>query len=145
MENIESRVNPIIHAAAFNVDETEAKRLCEETQKLWDSGHSFVRENAAALMLAQLGGLDRRADSQEELDAAVSQLETKLAWLAIHKTVSQMSREECAAFVHTMGCLDTSAKVNVLGQEFHYSDLCYIWNNTHPHDRPVYLKPSFEN
>lgn len=147
IETLVMHKNLAAHAAAVFADEAEAKRLCEETQRLWDSGHSFIvnPDNAASTLNRLFGIETRQSDSQEEIDAAVSQLETQLAWLAIRKTISQMSREECAAFVHTMERLDTYARINVLGQEFHYSEIWHIWNKSHPNELPVYPEPAFES
>lgn len=134
MEKLEMFTSPIIHAAAFAADETEAKRLCEETQKLWDAGQSFNLEAG----VYQWFGLDpRQSDSQEELDAAVNQLQTQLAALAIRKTIAQMGREECVGLVQAMDHLDLGARVQVLGQEIRSCEIRHIWNNQHPNEAPI--------
>ena len=137
MTKLEMLISPTIHAAAFAADEIEAKRLCDEMQNLWDTGCSFVRDNAAALMLAQLCGEDMMADSQEELDAAVSQLQTQLAALAIRKTIAQMGREECVGLVQALDHLDLGGRVQVLGEELRSCEIRHIWNNQHPNEAPI--------
>ncbi len=133
---LDSRTNPTIHAAAFAANEAEAKRLCEETQKLWDAGRGFIPSGS----LDQLFGFEpRRSDRQEELDAAVGHLETKLAMVAIQKTISQMTREECVTLVRALNCIDMGARVKALGQELQAADISHIWNDQHPSEAQIIL------
>ena len=134
----EMRVDPTVHAAAFIADEAEAKRLCQETQNLWDSGHCF-RTDAG---LYRMFGLDpRETDSQEELDAAIKFLETQLAALAIRNTIAQMSREECAVLVRALDHLDLCARVTVFGQELSAAGIRLQWNNLHQDEQPILPTP----
>lgn len=143
MTELEMLTSPTIHAAAFAADEAEAERLCEETQKLWDAGHSFIVDPANCIATFNLmAGFElRQNDSQEELDAAVSQLETQLAMLAIRKTISQMTREECTALVQALDHLDLGARVKVLGQELQSGDIRSIWDKHHPDKSPILPTP----
>lgn len=134
MDKIEMLTSPTIHAAAFAADEIEAKRLCEETQKLWDDGQSFNPEAGAY----QWFGLDpRQSDNQEEFDAAVSYLETKLAALAIRKTIGQMDREECTGLVRALDHLDLGARVQVFGEELSSGEIRVSWNEQHSDEAPI--------
>ena len=136
IETLVMRDNITVHAAALFADEAETKRLCEETQKLWDAGYSFI------MTINRMFGIElRQNDSQEEIDAAVEQLETKLAMVAIRKTISQMSREECTALVQAMDHLDIDARIKALGRELRSSEIRSIWNDQHKDERPVWATP----
>lgn len=139
METLVMQKNIAVHAAALFADEAEAERLCEETQKLWDAGHSFIvdPDNCITTFNRMAGFELRQSDSQEELDAAVAHLETKLAALAIHKTISRMDRGECTGIVRALDHLDLGARVQALGQELRAGEIRHIWNEQHPNEVPI--------
>lgn len=139
MTKLEMLISPTIHAAAFAADEIEAKRLCEETQKLWDTGQSFIVDpNNCIATFNRMAGFElRQSDSQEELDAAVSQLQTQLAALAIHKTIERMGREECTGLVRALDHLDLGARVQVFGEELRSGEIRVSWNQQHPNEAPI--------
>lgn len=139
METLVMQKNIAVHAAAIFADEAETKRLCEETQKLWDAGHSFIVDpgNCIATFYRVAGFELRQSDSQEELDAAVDFLETQLAALAIRNTITQMSREECTVLVRALDHLDIVARVQVLGQDLRSCEIRSIWNKQHQEESPI--------
>lgn len=143
METLVMQKNIAVHAAAIFADEAETKRLCEETQKLWDAGHSFIvdPDNCITTFYRMAGFELRQSDSQEELDAAVSQLQTQLAALAIRKTIAQMGREKCVGFVYALDQLDLGARVLVLGQELRSCEIRHTWNEQHPNEAPILPTP----
>lgn len=147
MEKLEMLISPTVHAAAFTADEVEAKRLCKEMWKLWNAGHSFIIDpDDSIATFNRMAGLElRQSDSAEEVDAAVNQLQTQLAALAIRKTIARMSREECAALVHALDALDLSAKIQALGQELQACEILSVWNEQHPTDKIIRQNPSLEN
>ena len=137
MEKLEMIINPVIRAAAFASNEAEASRLCRETQGAWDAGQSFAHSPIVPLF----GATTRESDSDEEIDAAVQQLETQLAVLAIRNTISQMTREECATLVQALDRLDLGARAKVLGQELQSGQIRQIWNNQHPNEASILPTP----
>lgn len=133
MEKLDMIINPVIRAAAFAANEAEASRLCLETQGAWDAGQSFAHSPIVPLF----GTTARESDSEEEIDAAVQQLETQLAMLAIRHTVGAMSREECTAAVRFLDRIDLGARITAFGQELQSADLRSIWNHQHPNEQPI--------
>lgn len=130
-------ISPVIRAAAFTANEAEANQLCLETQGAWDAGQSFAHSSIVQLF----GATTRERDSEEEIDAAVKQLETRLAMVAIKKTISQMTREECTALVRAMDHFDLGTRINALGEELQSVQIRHIWNEQHPNEAPILPTP----
>lgn len=135
MTEIESHTNPIIHAAAFAVNETEAARLCRETQELLDKGQLFEDDLSARMFETENAfsenGFDKHA-------AAIQMINTQLAGIAIERAVQRMTREECEALTQTLDRIDLGARITLLGQERQTAEIRWLWNKHHPSERPVY-------
>lgn len=136
-----TKINPRIRFAAEAADAALASKAEQTAQSLWDQGESFIiSSNVMDSMLPQ----QRMEDSEEEIFAAVSSLETSLAWIAIGGAIRGMSRESVIQMLSSILDMDSWGSLTLYGQHVDISSVISRWNNQHPSEKPITRTPGFE-
>lgn len=134
-------VNPIIIEAARRADAEKAQTIIDSVQSQWDAGESFASTGFA---LYDLYPCQREGDSPEEVNAAASVLEARLAYLAIDGSMKAIPKETAAAMCEALESADPLASITLYGVKMPVRDFADRWNKAHPGNE-FYMAPAFEN